>query len=97
MKKLLCSAIGILLLAACAPNVEQAVRVEIEVANHCEQTADCVVVMAVCPFDCYVPAHKDEAAKLEATFQSYETTCAYSCLPVPAVSCEAGKCVLAQQ
>jgi hypothetical protein len=97
MKKLLCSAIGLLALAACAPNGERIVRAEIDAANHCEQTSDCVVVTAVCPFDCYVPAHKDEAAALEARFQSYETTCAYSCLPVPSVSCVEGKCVLAQQ
>ncbi len=97
MTKRFFSIIGLLALTACAPNEEQTVRAEIDAANHCEQSADCVVVTAVCPFDCYVPAHKDEASKLEARFQSYETTCQYSCLPVPAVSCVEGKCVLAQQ
>lgn len=94
MKHHILLGIGLLSLAACVPGAhnEKAVRAAIETANHCEQTSDCVVVTSVCPFDCYALAHKDEAAALEAMFQSYETDCTYSCIPVPEVTCIDQRC-----
>jgi hypothetical protein len=72
---------------------------EIDKANRCEETADCVQAAAsVCPFGCYVHVHKDEVARIQGMLVEYQKTpreqaCMYSCIEYPGVDCVKGKCV----
>lgn len=82
----------ILALSACAP-AEEKLREELAVANRCDSAEDCVLIGSVCPFDCYIYVHKDEAQRMKAKLDAFETDCTYSCIASEGVACEAGKCV----
>ncbi|MDD5469899.1 MAG: hypothetical protein PHO92_03850, partial [Candidatus Peribacteraceae bacterium] len=54
-----------LLLLACAP-AEEKLREELAEANRCDAPEDCVLIGSVCPFDCYIYVHTDEAQRMKA-------------------------------
>lgn len=84
--------LGFLLLTACAPSDEAKIKQAIAEANYCETAADCVDVGAKCPFDCYIFVHKNEAERIKAMVDGYQSTCAYSCMAMTGVECIAKKC-----
>lgn len=93
MKHAFLFAVALLPLAACTGPSEAEVRAAIEAANHCEETSDCMVLYSRCPFDCYVPVHKDEAAALGALIESHDGNCEYGCVEPPTAACIQGRCV----
>jgi len=84
-----------------SPEVQRIME-EIDKANHCKTTDDCVqAAAAVCPFGCYVHVHKDEAERIGKMIADYQRTgqaggqaCMYSCIEYPGVECASGKCLL---
>ncbi len=78
------------LFAGCSP--EEKLRSELKEANHCEEASDCVLIGSVCPFDCYIYVHKDEAEAMKTKLDAFETTCQYSCIASTGVECKEHKC-----
>lgn len=90
MRRSLALGIALAFLVAC--NGERALRRDLEAANHCEQTSDCVVLYSKCPIDCYALVHADEADAMNARIEAFHGGCDYSCAERPAFACVEGKC-----
>jgi hypothetical protein len=84
------------LLAACllsgCMSAEARLKAELDAANYCETADDCEQIGSKCPFDCYVYAHKDEAAAMKAKLDAFPSTCEYGCIQSFGVECAASKC-----
>ncbi len=71
-----------------------AIKKEIAKANYCRVTADCQVVSAKCPFDCYAPVNKEEGKRIEDLINKYQSNCEYSCVALQGVECINNDCVV---
>ena len=69
-------------------NVQQ----QIQGANYCQTTQDCVVLEGKCPFGCYITINIAEKENLEPLLEKYETRCIYGCIALDGVICQDNKC-----
>jgi len=92
----------VLLVAACAPSEEE---IEAEFAafvaarNGCESTTECALVGLECPLGCFIAvrseharAVREKAQELVEDYESGGRTCAYDCVPAPALECRSQRC-----
>ncbi|MGV8162044.1 MAG: hypothetical protein ACP5N2_01780 [Candidatus Nanoarchaeia archaeon] len=80
-----------LMLSACTPTEKQ-VRKQLDSANYCKVSSDCVNIGPACPFGCQVYVNKLEEIRAERLLDAYNSKCVYGCLPCEEVECQAGKC-----
>ncbi len=81
-----------LVLASCTMSEEAKIKTELAAANHCEVADDCELIGSVCPFDCYIYVHADEAERMKTMLDGYQSTCMYSCIASSGVECVDQKC-----
>lgn len=80
-----------LTITACTPTEKQ-VRKQLDSANYCKVSSDCVNIGPACPFGCQVYVNKLEQAKAERLLDAYNSKCVYGCLACKGVECQEGKC-----
>lgn len=71
---------------------ETTVRQAIEEANYCETAEDCVLVGSKCPFGCYIYANAQEAERIRALVDGFESQCVYGCIQSSGVECRGNRC-----
>ena len=80
------------LLASSRPIEQSYIEREIVKAGYCEVDSDCVVAASKCPFGCHITVNKNEAERIRGLVNSFDSTCAYSCVELKDVICENNKC-----
>jgi hypothetical protein len=76
---------------------EERIKREIVKANYCEVAADCqMAAQSACPFGCYIFVNKNEAARIGALIEGYQSTCMYSCIQFQGVDCINNTCQVVQ-
>jgi len=75
------------------PNQEDIIKSQIQKANYCEETLDCVDAGGKCPFGCYVFVNEAEVERISSLIKSYDSKCVYGCVSNVTVICENNKCV----
>ncbi|MBD3359833.1 MAG: hypothetical protein GF365_03975 [Candidatus Buchananbacteria bacterium] len=71
---------------------QQIIQEQINQANYCQQTSDCVQLTGQCPFGCYIYVNIDEAARIQKLIDDYESDCIYGCIEPPEFECRDNKC-----
>ncbi|MGM5488633.1 MAG: hypothetical protein ACQESG_06810 [Nanobdellota archaeon] len=70
-----------LLLILWGCTTDDQVREEIETANYCETTDECVNLGSHCPFGCYVLVNEAESDRIQGLLDSYSgPECVYGCV-----------------
>lgn len=82
-------------LLACV--TEGRIEDELEEANYCEATDECVSVYPGCPLGCERLINTHERERIESLIERYHKThrdtCVYDCVGLVNIRCEAGRCV----
>ncbi|PIP73841.1 MAG: hypothetical protein COW88_00605 [Candidatus Lloydbacteria bacterium CG22_combo_CG10-13_8_21_14_all_47_15] len=86
-------AIGVNLLFQERKSYEGSIQAAIASANYCESASDCAFAGSACPFGCNIYVNETEAARIGDILSRYQSTCAYSCVPLKSVECIENRCV----
>ncbi|MCO4744392.1 MAG: hypothetical protein KC912_06360 [Proteobacteria bacterium] len=98
-------AVWLLVLVGCGSETAVQERWDDWVAEHntCDVAEDCAAVFPGCPLGCYeaVNASFEEEAdamvdRLIRRYESAGRSCAYDCIEMPALTCDAGVCGFAE-
>lgn len=90
--------VALLLGLALACVTERRVEDELEDANYCDITEDCIIVDPGCPLACHAPINKAEKAEIEKLLERYHRQhrddCADLCENIGNVYCLHGECII---
>ncbi|MCB9765407.1 MAG: hypothetical protein H6739_36875 [Alphaproteobacteria bacterium] len=81
--------IALLGLASCA---EARMERAVEAAATCDVDADCALVVAKCPYGCFVAVNVAEVDRIERRLDRAPSTCDYDCIEALGVFCDEGTC-----